>query len=61
MRQFIACLLLILIVPAAHAEPVPLSAGEIKALLSGNTCIGTWRGDPYKQYFAADGSTIYAP
>ena len=46
---------------SARAEPVAVSAAEIKALLTGNTIRGTWSGDEYKQYFNADGSTIYAP
>ncbi len=44
-----------------HAEPVPVNAAEISSLLTGNTIRGTWSGDEYKQYFNADGSTIYAP
>ena len=42
------------------AQSVKLKAHEIDALLSGNTAVGTWEGVAYRQYFDADGSTIYA-
>ena len=42
------------------AQSVKLAAYEIKALLSGNTAVGKWEGARYRQYFDADGSTIYA-
>lgn len=45
---------------AAQAQAVKLKAHEIEALLSGNTAVGTWEGHPYRQFFNADGSTIYA-
>lgn len=38
-----------------------VTGSEITALLTGNTILGTWNGDEYKQYFRKDGSTIYAP
>jgi hypothetical protein len=44
----------------AAADPVPMTAGEIEALLGGNTALGDWQGDIYRQYFATDGATIYA-
>ncbi len=44
----------------ASAQSVKLKAHEIDALLSGNTAVGTWEGTKYRQYFASDGSTIYA-
>lgn len=44
----------------AQAQSVKLTAGEINVLLSGNTAVGTWDGVDYRQYFATDGSTIYA-
>ncbi len=44
----------------AQAQSVILKAHEIEALLSGNTAIGEWEGANYRQYFASDGSTIYA-
>jgi len=51
--------LLTLALPA-HAQSVKLKAHEIDALLSGNTAIGTWDGIAYRQYFAPDGTTIFA-
>ncbi|WP_299969279.1 hypothetical protein [uncultured Roseobacter sp.] len=51
--------LLTLALPA-HAQSVKLQAHEIDALLSGNTAIGKWDGASYRQYFDADGTTIYA-
>ncbi|MFK7838360.1 MAG: hypothetical protein AB8B60_19295 [Sulfitobacter sp.] len=44
----------------AAAQSVKLKSHEIKALLTGNTIVGKWEGQPYRQYFATDGSTIYA-
>ena len=37
-----------------------LTALEIQNLLAGNTAVGAWDGRSYRQYFAEDGSTIYA-
>ena len=42
------------------AEDRTLTADEIKALLSGNTAVGRWVDHNYRQYFGADGTTIYA-
>ncbi len=42
------------------AQSVKLKAHEIEILLSGNTAVGKWQGAPYRQFFGADGSTIYA-
>ena len=42
------------------AQSVKLKAHEIAALLTGNTAIGTWNGAKYRQFFDADGSTIFA-
>lgn len=50
----------VLFANAAGADPVSLTAGEIEMLLGGNTALGDWQGDTYRQYFAADGATIYA-
>jgi len=52
---------LLLTALGAQAANVRLSAGEIEALLTGNTIIGTWSGAAYRQYFAADGTTVYQP
>lgn len=45
---------------AAQAQAVKLSGDDIRALLTGNTAIGRWDGAKYRQYFGADGVTIYA-
>lgn len=44
----------------ALAQSVKLTAQDITTLLQGNTAIGTWEGAKYRQYYNADGSTIYA-
>jgi len=44
----------------AIADKKTLTAAEIKELLAGNTAVGTWIDHEYRQYFGADGSTIYA-
>ena len=59
----IASILAALALPFAssgQAEPLRLSALEVRELLSGRTAIGTWSGARYRQWFASDGSTIYA-
>ncbi|MDD9908167.1 MAG: hypothetical protein OXR62_00605 [Ahrensia sp.] len=53
-------LLFVITAAVARAEPVAVSAVDIRALLSGNSAIGTWSGTPYKQYFSETGLTIYA-
>ncbi|MEM9584649.1 MAG: hypothetical protein AAGA08_16180 [Pseudomonadota bacterium] len=58
-RIFIAVMLASFAGPAA-AQSVKLKAHEIEALLTGNTAVGKWEGQSYRQYFASDGSTIYA-
>ncbi len=45
---------------AADAQSVKLRSDEIGFLLTGNTAVGVWNGENYRQYFGADGSTIYA-
>ena len=47
--------------PEWPAEAAQLSADLITALLSGNTAVGDWSGTPYRQYFAANGRTVYLP
>ena len=44
----------------ALAEPRKLSAPEVRALLAGHTAVGSWSRARYRQWFAIDGSTIYA-
>ena len=56
-RAFLACLL-VLALPA-QAQSVKLKAHEIDTLLSGNTAVGKWDGTAYRQFFDADGTTIY--
>lgn len=58
-RAFFFLLIAALATPAV-AQSVKLRADEIDALLTGNTVIGKWDGQNYRQYFARDGSTIYA-
>ena len=41
------------------ADVIQLSAGQINALLSGNTIKGTWGRATYTQYFDASGFTVY--
>lgn len=45
---------------AAAAQSVKLTGPEISALLTGNTAVGEWDGVRYRQYFGADGATIFA-
>ena len=45
---------------AAEAQSVKLRGDEIVILLSGNTAVGMLDGHAYRQYFDADGTTIYA-
>jgi hypothetical protein len=52
--------LLVVISTSALAGKRTLTATEIKLLLTGNTAIGRWIDHDYRQYFGADGSTIYA-
>ena len=44
----------------AEAQAVKLRGDEIRILLTGNTAVGNWQGNAYRQYFDADGSTIFA-
>lgn len=45
---------------AADAQSVKLRGDEIGILLTGNTAVGVWDGTPYRQYFDADGITVFA-
>lgn len=45
---------------AADAQSVKLRGSDIGILLSGNTAVGIWEGNAYRQYFDPDGTTIYA-
>lgn len=44
----------------ADAQAVKPRGDEIGILLTGNTAVGIWDGNAYRQYFDADDSTIYA-
>lgn len=57
-----ACLLtLSLALPLRAGEAIPITGDAITALLAGNTAIGVWNGDDYRQYFDPSGTTYYAP
>jgi hypothetical protein len=58
-RVLAACALLFL-ASSAHAQSVKLTAAQISDLLTGNTAVGKWDGARYRQFFGADGVTIYA-
>lgn len=60
MERFLAVACVAVLASPAMAQSVKLKAHEIEALLSGNTAVGQWNGIPYRQFFDADGSTIYA-
>lgn len=51
----------IIAAPQAMADEVRLTAAQIEELLAGNTISGTWSGTEYKQYYGADGFTVYVP
>lgn len=59
-RRHILLLIFCAMASPAAAQAVKLQADEIIELLSGNTAIGLWGGTPYRQYFAPDGTTIFA-
>lgn len=52
---------LLVSVPQIQAEPVDLTADEIYELLNGQTAMGPWGDDLYRQLFQTNGRTIYAP
>ena len=55
-----AGMMLGLLAGAVSAQSVKLTGDEIRALLTGNTAIGRWEGTKYRQFFGADGVTIFA-
>lgn len=59
-RRFVLAALCALWAAPASAQAVKLKVHEIEALLSGNTAVGKWDGQPYRQYFGADGVTLFA-
>ena len=60
-RNFIFSGIVGIVALPALAQENPLNQTEILNLLSGNTAVGLWQGTDYRQWFGADGSTIYAP
>ena len=60
MKPLIYACALMLAASGALAQSVKLTADQITELLTGNTAVGVWEGVAYRQYFASDGSTIYA-
>jgi len=61
-KMLAACaiaLMAFLSAPAVQAGEEPLTGDQIKEILSGNTVFGEQKGTPWKQYFDADGATIY--
>jgi hypothetical protein len=60
MRPFLYACALVFAASGAMAQSVKLTADQIAELLSGNTAVGKWEGAEYRQFFAPDGSTIYA-
>ncbi|MCG8361194.1 MAG: hypothetical protein MI920_37020 [Kiloniellales bacterium] len=59
MRPLLAILVLLSAVSSAQADDKKLTAADVEALLAGNTAVGDWKGTPYRQFFAANGSTTY--
>lgn len=59
-KRFFAVVLLVFFAGHAQSQSVKLSGAEIDELLAGNTAVGSWLGADYRQYFAPDGSTIFA-
>ena len=60
-RRIVLLALCSLFVAAPVAgQSVKLKAHEIEVLLTGNTAIGTWEGQAYRQYFETGGATIFA-
>jgi hypothetical protein len=59
-RRILLAAIVILITSAANAQSVKLTAPQITELLTGNTAVGKWDGKRYRQFFNADGKTIFA-
>ncbi|OJI94303.1 hypothetical protein LY10_01563 [Planktotalea frisia] len=60
MIRVLAASALLFLASSAHAQSVKLTAAQISDLLTGNTAVGKWDGARYRQFFGADGVTIYA-
>ncbi|MCH2078037.1 MAG: hypothetical protein MK180_14365 [Rhodobacteraceae bacterium] len=59
-RRTFAVLGMALLAMPVSAQSVKLQGYEIRALLTGNTAVGRWQGENYRQFFGDDGVTIYA-
>jgi len=59
-RSFLGLAAAALLALPAGAGEEKLTAAEIEVLLAGNTIAGDWSGK-YRQYYAADGATMYYP
>lgn len=59
-RRIILVAIAVFVTGMAHAQSVKLTAVQISNLLTGNTAIGKWQGERYRQFFADDGQSIYA-
>lgn len=60
LRRYLIAALFGLLATPGLAQSVKLTGDEIRTLLTGNTAIGRWEGQNYRQYFGVDGVTIYA-
>jgi len=60
MIRVLAASALLFLASSAHAQSVKLTAAQISDLLTGNTAVGKWDGARYRQFFGANGVTIYA-
>ena len=59
-RMALGLICAILLPGATAAQSVKLTGEQITALLTGNTAAGKWQGVGYRQFFGADGVTLYA-
>jgi hypothetical protein len=59
-RRILLATIVVLVSSMAHAQSVKLTATQITELLTGNTAIGKWEGQRYRQFFNEDGQTIFA-
>ena len=59
LAQNAALIVALALAAPGHAEDRKLTAAEIEGTLAGNTVDGSWRGTPYRQFFAGSGTTTY--
>jgi hypothetical protein len=59
-RRILLTILPVLIATAANAQSVKLTSSQIAELLTGNTAVGKWQGQRYRQFFDDEGQIIYA-